>query len=192
MLEELIPALVDRFEIEPERIAIGGISMGGFGAYRHRPPAARSCSARSAATPPPSGRTPRDTAPGAFDDDDDFDRHDVIAAVGPPADPLAGKRVWLDVGDEDPFDDATRLSGRRSTRAAPRSRLHVGDGGHESSYWNSNWSRYMQFYARALKECQVDPEPEGGKEGAGKPDAEAQARRRGPRQAPAGGGSGSG
>ncbi len=32
VLDEVIPQIARRFEIEPERIAIGGISMGGFGA----------------------------------------------------------------------------------------------------------------------------------------------------------------
>ena len=57
--EELIPELVERFEIEPERVAIGGISMGGFGAYDIARLDPRRCSARSAATRPRSGRAAR-------------------------------------------------------------------------------------------------------------------------------------
>ncbi len=103
--EELIPALVERFEIEPERVAIGGISMGGFGAYdiaRLDPDLFCSVGGHS----PAIWESGSDTAPGAFDDDGDFSRHNVIEAVGPPASPLAGKRVWIDFGDEDPFIDA--------------------------------------------------------------------------------------
>ena len=39
VLDEVIPPAVKRLHADPKRVAIGGISMGGFGAYSHRPPA---------------------------------------------------------------------------------------------------------------------------------------------------------
>jgi S-formylglutathione hydrolase FrmB len=154
VLDELIPDLAERFEIEPERIAIGGISMGGFGAFdiaRQAPDVFCTVGGHS----PAVWVDASDTAPGAFDNEDDFDRHDVIAEVGPPGDPLAGKRIWLDVGDEDPFAEATGTLLQKLNEGGAQARLYEGKGGHESSYWDSNWKRYMQFYARALKKCQV-------------------------------------
>jgi S-formylglutathione hydrolase FrmB len=151
--EELIPKLVRRFEIEPERIAIGGISMGGFGAFDI---AARDPEVFCAV----GGHSPAvwldasDTAPGAFDDEQDFAEHDVIEAVGPPASPLEGKRFWLDVGDQDPFAEADTALADALIAGGAKGRLYEGDGGHESEYWRSNWRRYMNFYARALKKCQ--------------------------------------
>ena len=145
----------DRFEIEPERIAIGGISMGGFGAFdiaRQSPETFCTVGGHS----PAVWENASDTAPGAFDNEDDFNRHDVIAEVGTPEDPLAGKRIWLDVGNDDPFAEATGTLLDSLEQGEAQARLYEGQGGHESSYWNSNWNRYMQFYARALKKCQVD------------------------------------
>ena len=91
----------------------------------------------------------------------------------PPDDPaLAGKRVWLDAGDE------RSVRGRhRATlfdaldEGDSKVRLYEGEGGHESSYWNSNWKRYMQFYAHALKKCQVDGAPDHKKAGKGQEEA---------------------
>lgn len=169
--EELIPRLVRRFEIEPERIAIGGISMGGFGAFDI---AARDPEVFCAV----GGHSPAvwmeasETAPGAFDDADDFARHDVIEEVGPPASPLEGKRFWLDVGDQDPFAEADAALAEALIAGGAKGRLFEGEGGHESEYWRSNWRRYMHFYARALKKCQQEAAAGESEESAGKePDA---------------------
>ena len=168
VLEELIPALVRRYDIEPERIAIGGISMGGFGAFdiaRQEPfelsdgARARFCAVGGHS--PAVWEQASETAPGAFDDEQDFEAHDVIDLVGPPASPLEGKRFWLDVGDEDPFAEANELLAVELARAGAQGRLFVGAGGHDDGYWRSNWRRYMHFYARALKKCQQN---EGGED----------------------------
>jgi len=163
VLEELLPALVGRFEIEPERIAIGGISMGGFGAFdiaRQEPFRLRS--GRLATFCAVGGHSPAvwmeaaETAAGAFDDGADFERRDLIALLGQAGSPLADKRYWLDVGDEDPFREADEALAAALDAGGAKGRPYIGDGGHESSYWNSNWRRYMHFYARALKRCQRD------------------------------------
>jgi S-formylglutathione hydrolase FrmB len=155
VLDEVIPEIAERFEIEPERIAIGGISMGGFGALDLAAiDPERFCAV--GAHSPAVWESAGDTASGAFDNEDDFERHDVFDELGPPDDPLDGKRVWLDVGDEDPFADTVADLRDLLTEGGANVRLHEGDGGHESAYWSSNWNRYMQFYARALKKCQVD------------------------------------
>lgn len=162
--EELIPELVERFEIEPERVAIGGISMGGFGAYdiaRLDPELFCAVGGHS----PAVWESSSDTAPGAFDDDGDFSRHDVISAVGPPASPLAGKRVWIDFGDEDPFIDADQALIQSLEAGGADVRTFEGQGEHETSYWNDNWHRYMNFYAHALKACQTDGKSDRAKDG---------------------------
>jgi S-formylglutathione hydrolase FrmB len=161
VLEELIPQLVARFGIEPERIAIGGISMGGFGAFDlARRGAFRLRSGAETEFCAVGGHSPAiweeasQTAPGAFDDDRDFADHDVIELVAPPASPLAGTSYWLDVGEGDPFAEAVRALGDGLEAGGAEGRLRVGEGGHDSDYWRSNWRRYMHFYARALKKCQ--------------------------------------
>jgi S-formylglutathione hydrolase FrmB len=168
VLDELTPNLVERFEIEPERVAIGGISMGGFGAYnlaRQDPDAFCSVGGHS----PAVWENASATAPGAFDNEDDFDRNDVITAVRSPESPLDGKKAWLDVGDDDPFADANQALANSLTEGGAEVNFFEGPGAHETSYWNSNWPRYMAFYARTLKACQEkpaekakEPKPGGG------------------------------
>ncbi len=142
VIDEVIPAVVRRFDADPRRVAIGGISMGGFGALDlarlHRD---RFCAAggHSAAI----WQTGGETAPGAFDDADDFARHDVIAAAR--AGEFEGLRLWLDAGDEDPF-----LAGQTAFADAAGVSLRTSPGGHDGEYWDSMWPAYLRFYARAL------------------------------------------
>lgn len=175
VLDELVPRLVQRFDIEPERIAIGGISMGGFGAFdlaRQRP----SMFCAVAGHSPAVWEQSSDAAPGAFDDEEDFARHDVISLVGSPGSPLEDKRFWIDVGDDDPFAEADAALTEALIDGGAEGRMRTGEGGHEDSYWRSNWDRYMPFYARALKRCQreaaeqkeadeKDPKGEAGRKG---------------------------
>ena len=142
VIDEVIPAVVRRFDADPRRVAIGGISMGGFGALDlarlHRD---RFCAAggHSAAI----WQTGGETAPGAFDDADDFARHDVVAAAR--AGEFDGLRLWLDAGDEDPF-----LAGQTAFAEAAGVSLRISPGGHDGAYWDAQWPVYLRFYARAL------------------------------------------
>jgi S-formylglutathione hydrolase FrmB len=149
VVREVIPEVVRQFGADGRRVAIGGISMGGFGAYdiaRLNP--GRFCAV--AGHSPALWRSGGETAPGAFDDAEDFARHDVIAAARANPDAFGRGRLWLDAGDEDPFrpgDDAMAeaLGGRVSA--------HTWPGGHEGDYWNAHWPDYARFYARALARC---------------------------------------
>ena len=89
VLSELIPRLIRRFDIAPRKIAIGGISMGGFGAYdiaRLSPHRFCAIGGHSPAIWENAG----ETADGAFDDAADFERNDIIAAAKLYAEPLPG------------------------------------------------------------------------------------------------------
>src|SRR5215211_3334824 len=102
VMREVIPMVERRFGTDPHLVAIGGISMGGFGAYDlallhpHR-----FCAV--------GGHSPalwfegEETAPGAFDSAADFNRNDVVDMVRGNPDAFDGMRVWNDYGDEDPF-----------------------------------------------------------------------------------------
>lgn len=152
VLDEVIPRVSRRFGADPHRVAIGGISMGGFGAYDlalHHP--GRFCAV--------GGHSPalwlraEDTAPGAFDDAEDFERNDVIAAVRSASGAFAGVPVWNDAGSEDPFriadlafDAGLRADGADLT-------AHTWPGDHGLSYWNRHWTAYLRFYATALAHC---------------------------------------
>lgn len=152
VMREVIPAVSRRFGIDPSRVAIGGISMGGFGAYDlallHP---GRFCAV--------GGHSPAlwfeggETAPGAFDDAADFERNDVVEMVRGNPEAFAGMRVWNDYGDEDPFrvyDEgfvaALRINGAGLS-------AHSWHGGHDGAYWNRHWGAYLRFYSNALARC---------------------------------------
>jgi S-formylglutathione hydrolase FrmB len=144
----VIPQVADRFETDPDRVAIGGISMGGFGAYdlaRLNPDRFCAVGGRS----PALWRSGGETAPGAFDDAEDFGRHDVIA----DADWLSGLPAWLDAGDRDPFrrGDGAFLAALEVAGAGVNA--HTWPGGHNGDYWNRHWPDYLRFYARELERC---------------------------------------
>lgn len=133
VLDEAIPAGVAR--ARASRVALGGISMGGYGAL-HLGAGGRFC-AVGGHSPAlwPSGA---DTAPGAFDDAADFARNDIVNH--PPE--YRETPVWIDVGASDGFR-ATDVRYAHEIHA----RLHVWPGGHEGAYWRAHIGRYLRFYA---------------------------------------------
>ena len=146
VLDEVIPEAVRRFKADASRVAIGGISMGGYGAFeiaRQR----RFCAVggHSAAT----WRSALQTAPGAFDDAADYRRHDVVGlAQRRGARPWRGAKLWLDGGSADPFRESDTVFAR-----ALRIRMRVSPGGHDGAYWNRHYRDYLAFYAKALADC---------------------------------------
>ena len=149
---EVIPQVVHRFGADARRVAIGGISMGGYGALAlaslHP---GRYCAV--GAHSPALWQTGGETAAGAFDDAEDFAGHDVIATARTNPAIFAAQPVRIDAGDADPF-----LPGDRAFVAALRTggmdiELHTAPGGHDDGYWDSHWRDYLRFYAAALRDC---------------------------------------
>jgi enterochelin esterase-like enzyme len=152
VLREVIPQAERRLHADPRRVAIGGLSMGGFGAFDlalGHPGRFCAVAGRSAAL----WREGGETAAGAFDDARDFARHDVLGGARQGAQALAGTPSWLDVGSADPFRSAdTELA--TELRAHARAIVfHVWPGGHDQSYWDAHWGPYMRFVAGALARC---------------------------------------
>jgi S-formylglutathione hydrolase FrmB len=148
VLDEVIPEAVRRLHADPRRVAIGGISMGGYGAYEiaaQRPSAFCAVAGHSAAIWTSGG----ESAPGAFDDAEDFARHDVVALAQRGGRAAWGRAaLWLDGGSEDPFHP-----GDATLAQAVGIRLHVWAGGHDSDYWHAHYRTYLRFYAAALGRC---------------------------------------
>lgn len=145
ILEEAIPAARDRLGTDPEKEAIGGFSMGGFGALdlgRQR----RFCGvgAHSPALWEGGGQTPE----GAFDNAEDFERHDVLEAAQTNPNVFRGARVWLDVGSEDSFRDTTVRLGALVDAPAK-----TPPGEHSTAYWREHVDEYLEFYDGALRAC---------------------------------------
>jgi S-formylglutathione hydrolase FrmB len=136
-----------------QRVAIGGISMGGFGAYdavlKNK---GRFCAAggHSPALWTSSGQT----APGAFDNAADFARNNVIGAARSGSRAFIGLPIWIDRGTSDPFvpGDAAFISALRSDGATLTAHTSW-PGGHNNGYWDKHWLAYFRFYTAALGSC---------------------------------------
>ncbi len=152
VLDEAIPDAVRRFGTKPGRIAIGGISMGGYGALHlaaQRPDEFCAVGGHSAAL----WRSGGASAPGAFDDAADFARNDVFAAAGKGR--LDVLPLWIDGGAGDPFHDADAAFVALLRRRGARVSYHVWPGAHTESYWQAHMAAYLRFYASALADCRA-------------------------------------
>jgi pimeloyl-ACP methyl ester carboxylesterase len=150
VLREAIPQAVRVLGADAGRVAVGGISMGGYGAFdlaRRK----RFCAV--------GGHSPAiwlsggQSAPGAFDDAADFSRHDVYAFARSHHRPYGNTRLWLDRGDRDPFAAADAQFVRALRANGAKVSSHVWPGAHETDYWRAHTASYLRFYADALGRC---------------------------------------
>ncbi len=152
VVREVIPAVARRFHTDRGRVAIGGISMGGYGAYHlgllYR---GRFCAVggHSAGL----WESFSEEFPGAFDDRADWERGDVLAAVRANPDAFGEAKVWNDYGDHDWFVDGNAAFVAALGEGDADLTAHVWPGGHDSAYWDAHWPQYLRFYAGALATC---------------------------------------
>lgn len=144
VLQEVIPWALQRTGADPKRVAIGGISMGGFGALDlARLTPGRFCAV--GAHSPAVLSSQYLSSAGAFDDEADFARHDLLSLAA--AKRLYRIPVYLDVGLADDlryfdttFADAVRAHGTKIT-------FKLVPGGH--SGWAARMKTYLRWYAGA-------------------------------------------
>jgi S-formylglutathione hydrolase FrmB len=152
VLDEVIPKVGERVGADTGRVAIGGISMGGYGAYNvARVEPGRFCAVGGHS--PALWQTAGETAAGAFDDAEDFAANDVIAAAATDPAAFTGQPLWLDAGDEDPFLPGDEAFVQALESAGGEVDEHIWPGAHEGEYWDSHLDEYMRFYARSLAHC---------------------------------------
>jgi S-formylglutathione hydrolase FrmB len=146
VMREAIPPAITRFDANPRRIGVGGFSMGGFGAFdlaRLAPGEFCAVGGHSAALWQQGGDTPQ----GAFDDAEDFSRHDVMAAARNRSSfPVP---IWLDVGSADPFRPADTRMAETLRASGHRVTFRVWPGDHSFHYWDQHIGAYLRFYANA-------------------------------------------
>jgi S-formylglutathione hydrolase FrmB len=150
ILREAIPDAVARFETTKGRIAIGGESMGGYGALHVaslRPREFCAVGGHSAALWLRAGQS----APGAFDDAKDYARNDVFSAARRGG--FDRLPVWIDGGTSDPFRVADAAFVGLLRHQSVNVTYHVWPGGHNATYWNAHMAAYLRFYASALAAC---------------------------------------
>ncbi len=138
VLEELIPLALETARMSDDaRVGFIGWSMGGYGSLLL------------------AGRLPRDrvvgvapmstalwtsaggTAPGAFDDAEDYAAHDVFA----PARRLPGIPVSIACGTEDPFIGTNRAY----VAERPATTRLFDKGEHDNAYWTSHAPRLIAW-----------------------------------------------
>jgi enterochelin esterase-like enzyme len=162
VVQEVIPRAVEVLHANPRRVAIGGISMGGFGAFdiaRLHP--GRFCAVGGDS--PALWLEASETPGGAFDDAADFAKNDVIGAAVKRSNPYPGARLWLDVGSEDAFRSADTTFAQVLRAKGRKVDFHIWPGGHESGYWDRHWRSYLDFYANALASCHRHGRPPGSR-----------------------------
>ena len=133
VLREAIPTGIAR--THAKRIALGGISMGGYGALLIGSRQRDFCAV--GAQSPALWLSPGETAPGAFDDAGDYAQNNVFK-LQPP------RPLWIDLGASDPFREATLAYARRAGVPA-----HIKPGGHDATLWNAFTPQFLGFFARA-------------------------------------------
>jgi enterochelin esterase-like enzyme len=153
VLREALPEAIRRLHADPRRVAIGGISMGGFGAFDLARRAGRGRFCAVGGHSPAFWLRAGDTAPGAFDDAADFARHDVYAFVRSHRRPYGDTPLWIDRGSRDPFASADAAVVRALRANGARLTSHVWPGAHNGAYWRAHTASYLRFYARALASC---------------------------------------
>lgn len=150
---EVIPAVAKDTGADSKHVAVGGISMGGFGAFDlalHNP--GRFCAVGGHS--PAIWQTGTETAAGAFDDAADFANNDVVGSAQSNADPFTGQPDWIDAGASDPFQAGDQAFVKElQTAGADVTVKLTRPGGHDGDYWNAHWDEYLRFYARALANC---------------------------------------
>jgi enterochelin esterase-like enzyme len=141
VLDELVPLVRQQAGIR--RLAIMGWSMGGYGALL----LAEQSPETFAAVVSSSGalwERAEDTAPGAFDDADDFAAHDVFAM----SDRLDVTKTRIDCGAGDPF-----IPGNRALveRLGPGVASSFPPGYHDPAFWRYVAPRQVAFIADRLR-----------------------------------------
>lgn len=151
LLDEAIPAALRRYRLDGSRVAIGGISMGGAGAFGIAATADRPFCAvggHSAAFWPSADVA----APGAYDDAEDFRRNAPLPRIV-AGDVRYGVPLWIDAGRDDPFVEVDRrvAAALRERGETVTARFPAGE--HDDAYWRRHLADYLAFYADALASC---------------------------------------
>ena len=148
VLHEAIPAALRRSGADPHRVAIGGISMGGFGALdlgRIQPK--RFCAV--------GGHSPAvfergsDGAAYAFGGEADFARHDLLTLARRRS--LYHAPAWIDVGNRDDLRPTVTKLAHELRAKGEKVSFHVWPGVHTGRYWDAHFAEYLRFYADACR-----------------------------------------
>lgn len=131
---------------QPSSRAIGGLSMGGFGALQlafTHPDIFGAVGAHS-----PALRTVEQLSDilDPTDAPEDFDPIEVAKAINPTYAP----RIWVDAGAEDEWADRVLLLGQTLDERGITHEVRLLPGEHTADYWTARAGDYIRFYARSI------------------------------------------
>ena len=141
VLDELLPVLATR-GLDTDRFAVGGISMGGYGALLLAEVLGRDRVVACAVDSPALFASASQRSKGSFDSDEDFREHDVVAG----ASRLAGVPLRVTIGTSDPFVPGVKQLLAR----VPSAERETGPGGHDRAWWDHAAPGQVAFVARHL------------------------------------------
>jgi enterochelin esterase-like enzyme len=146
---DLITAIDERYRTlsNREHRAVGGLSMGGHGALQlaiNHPDVFGVVGAHSFAL------RRHEAAPPYFGDQAYFNAHDPVYLYRTQAAVARTFRLWLDVGADDPWQQADAAFHQQLADAAVRHAWRVYPGGHDGDYWSAHTADYLRFYGSAL------------------------------------------
>jgi S-formylglutathione hydrolase FrmB len=128
--------------------AVGGLSMGGEGALRlalSHPEVFGIAGAHS-----PTTRLKYEDRPGAFFGDLEYWQRNNSLWLAKHAGVPAGLKVWIDVGEADPWVFSARELHKALNDRDVEHRYAENAGTHEAEYWTANLPDYLRFYASAF------------------------------------------
>jgi enterochelin esterase-like enzyme len=127
--------------------AVGGLSMGGYGAMTAailHPDVFGVVGAHS-----PASQT-RDTAPAYFGDQAYFDAHDPPTLYPKYSEEARTLQIWVDIGQQDPwYPDIENLHVILARAGIPH-QWEPAPGNHGGEYWSSQVMNYLVFYSEAM------------------------------------------
>jgi enterochelin esterase-like enzyme len=146
VLREAIPAALARSHADGNRVAIGGISMGGFGALDLGRLAPNRFCAVGGHSPAVFFRYSTELF-GAFDDSADFARHDLLRSARHHSPYHAP--VWIDIGNHDYLRPGAEALAHELRADEADVSFHVWPGSHNGRYWDAHFAQYLRFYIGA-------------------------------------------
>jgi S-formylglutathione hydrolase FrmB len=143
-VDRSLPTIADR-----RQRAIAGVSMGGHGALQlaiNRNDLFGVVGAHAPAL------RPRDRGFAFFGDEAHYRTIDPVSLAsrpGPHA--LAASRLFIDIGEQDPWASRARTLHQILSERRVDHQFSVRPGGHDAAYWSSNVGDYVRFYGDAFQ-----------------------------------------
>ena len=149
VIQDLVPHIDATYRTlrDPSARAIGGLSMGGWGALYHaftHPDVFGIVGAHSPSLYPEGNVNVAFLGAG-----DEFARKNPLA-LARAAEGLASLQIWLDAGEQDPWIDPTTALHQALSDRGVDHYWNPYPGGHDWPYWIAHVLDYVRFYGHAL------------------------------------------